>query len=121
MGVQPGHRLAVGRIDDDRANLCALAEMLRGGRALLRRPRRAVSQLKEGLASIGATTLAGINAPAPPSPFNVEIGPHRRYTYLDADLDSLKSGVELQVKEHPGLTLLIAVGLGYLLGKALRK
>jgi hypothetical protein len=39
----------------------------------------------------------------------------------DADLDSLKASVEGQVKEHPGRTLLIAVGLGYLLGKALRK
>jgi hypothetical protein len=39
----------------------------------------------------------------------------------EADLDSLKSGIERQVKEHPGRTLLIAVGLGYLLGKALRK
>jgi hypothetical protein len=38
----------------------------------------------------------------------------------DADLDSLKTGVERQVKEHPGRTLLIAVGLGYLLGKAFR-
>ena len=39
----------------------------------------------------------------------------------DADLEGLKSGVERQVKEHPGRTLLIAVGLGYLLGKALRR
>jgi hypothetical protein len=39
----------------------------------------------------------------------------------EADLDSLKASVEMQVKEHPGRTLLIAVGLGYLLGKALRK
>jgi len=39
----------------------------------------------------------------------------------DADLDSLKSGVERQVKEHPGRTLLLAVGLGYLIGKAVRK
>ena len=39
----------------------------------------------------------------------------------DADLDGLKSSIEQQVKEHPGRTLLIAVGLGYLLGKALRK
>jgi len=36
----------------------------------------------------------------------------------DADLDSLKVGIERQVKEHPGRTLLMAVGLGYLLGKA---
>lgn len=39
----------------------------------------------------------------------------------DADLDGMRAGVERQVKEHPGRTLLIAVGLGYLLGKAFRK
>jgi ElaB/YqjD/DUF883 family membrane-anchored ribosome-binding protein len=39
----------------------------------------------------------------------------------DADVDGLKSGIETQVKDHPGRTLLIAAGLGYLLGKALRK
>ena len=39
----------------------------------------------------------------------------------DADLDSMRAGVERQVKDHPGRTLLIAVGLGYLLGKAFRK
>jgi len=39
----------------------------------------------------------------------------------DADLDGLKSGLERQVKEHPGRTLAVAVGLGYLLGKAIRK
>jgi hypothetical protein len=39
----------------------------------------------------------------------------------EADLDGLKSSLEAQVKEHPGRTLLIAAGLGYLLGKAFRK
>ena len=39
----------------------------------------------------------------------------------DADLDGLKAGVERQVKEHPGRTLAVAVGVGYLLGKAFRK
>jgi hypothetical protein len=39
----------------------------------------------------------------------------------DADLDGLKMGIERQVKEHPGRTLAIAVGVGYLLGKAFRK
>lgn len=38
-----------------------------------------------------------------------------------ADLDGLRATVEEQVKEHPGRTLLIAAGLGYLLGKAFRK
>jgi len=38
-----------------------------------------------------------------------------------ADLDGLRASVEQQVKKHPGRTLLIAAGVGYLLGKALRK
>jgi len=38
----------------------------------------------------------------------------------EADIDSIKSGIENQVKEHPGRTLLIAAGLGYLLGRAFR-
>jgi hypothetical protein len=38
----------------------------------------------------------------------------------DADLDSLRTGLERQVKEHPGRTLLLAAGLGYLIGKAFR-
>ena len=38
----------------------------------------------------------------------------------EADLDGLKSGIENQVKAHPGRTLLIAAGLGYLLARAFR-
>jgi ElaB/YqjD/DUF883 family membrane-anchored ribosome-binding protein len=38
----------------------------------------------------------------------------------DADLESLKVGVERQVKEHPARTLLIAAGLGYLIGRAFK-
>ena len=38
----------------------------------------------------------------------------------EADLDGLKTGIENQVKEHPGRTLLIAAGLGYLVGRAFR-
>lgn len=93
------------------------AEMLRGGRRLLRRPLRAISQIKDGLTSIGATTLAGINAPAPPSPFNVDIGPHRRYTFLDADLASLKA-----IKDSLGGTLNDAVlaSVSLALGRYLR-
>ena len=37
-----------------------------------------------------------------------------------AELDDLKNGIEKQVKEHPGRTLLIAAGLGYLIGRAFR-
>ncbi len=38
----------------------------------------------------------------------------------DADLDGMKTSIERQVKEHPGRSLLIAVGVGYLLGKIVR-
>ncbi|MFI5005518.1 MAG: wax ester/triacylglycerol synthase domain-containing protein, partial [Solirubrobacterales bacterium] len=72
-------------------------EIARGARRMLRAPRRALGQLRDSLASVGATTLAGINAPAPPSPLNVDIGPHRRYTFLDADLALFK-----QIKDSLG-------------------
>ena len=39
----------------------------------------------------------------------------------NADLDNMKQGVEKQVKENPGRSLLIAAGVGYLLGRAFRK
>jgi ElaB/YqjD/DUF883 family membrane-anchored ribosome-binding protein len=38
----------------------------------------------------------------------------------EKDIDALKAGIEAQVKEHPGRTLLVAVGLGYLIGRAFR-
>jgi diacylglycerol O-acyltransferase len=93
------------------------AEMLRGGRALLRAPRRAFAQVKGGLTSIGATTLAGISAPAPPSPFNVDIGPHRRYTFLDADLANFKA-----IKDSLGGTLndVVLTSVSLALGRYLR-
>jgi diacylglycerol O-acyltransferase len=93
------------------------AEMTRGARALLRTPRRALSQVKDGLASIGATTVAGINAPAPSSPFNVDIGPHRRYTFLDADLARFKA-----IKDSLGGTLndVVLAAVSLALGRYLR-
>jgi ElaB/YqjD/DUF883 family membrane-anchored ribosome-binding protein len=37
------------------------------------------------------------------------------------DLDSMRTGIERQVRQNPGSSMLIAVGIGYLLGKALRR
>jgi diacylglycerol O-acyltransferase len=93
------------------------AEMARGARALLRAPRRAVAQIKDALASVGATTLAGISAPAPPSPFNVDIGPHRRYTFVDADLATFKA-----IKDSLGGTLndVVLASVSLALGRYLR-
>ena len=39
----------------------------------------------------------------------------------DADLDKIKDGVEKQVKQHPARSLLVALGAGYLIGKAFRR
>ena len=69
----------------------APAEMIRGARAVLRRPRRALARVKDTVVGVGATTLAGINAPAPPSPLNVDITSHRRYTWVDGDLAQFKA------------------------------
>jgi diacylglycerol O-acyltransferase / wax synthase len=92
-------------------------EMVRGARALVRAPRRAFSQVKDALQSVGATTIAGISAPAPPSPFNVDIGPHRRYTFLDADLAQFKA-----TKDSLGGTLndVVLASVTLALGRYLR-
>lgn len=39
----------------------------------------------------------------------------------EADLDGMRSGIESQVRTNPGRSLLLAVGLGYLVGKAFRR
>src|SRR5688572_12165814 len=39
----------------------------------------------------------------------------------EADLENMRVGIERQVRENPGRSLLVAVGLGYLLGKAFRR
>lgn len=39
----------------------------------------------------------------------------------DADMEKLKTNIETQVREHPVRTLLVALGAGYILGKALRR
>ncbi len=39
----------------------------------------------------------------------------------DRDVQQVKQTLETQVREHPVRTLLVALGAGYLLGKALRK
>jgi WS/DGAT/MGAT family acyltransferase len=93
-------------------------EMLRGARALLRAPRRVASQVRDGLVNVGATTLAGVRSPAPPTPFNVEIGPHRRYTFVDADLARFKA-----TKDALGGTLNDAVltSVSLALGRYLRR
>jgi len=100
-----------------RERMTVPAEMGRGVRALMRAPRKAVSQVMDGLASVGATAIAGINAPAPDSPFNVDIGPHRRYTFHDAELAEFKA-----IKDSLGGTLndVVLASVTLALGRYLR-
>jgi WS/DGAT/MGAT family acyltransferase len=65
-------------------------EAARGVRAALRGPRRVAAQLAAPVAGLGAMARVGL-APAPPSPFNAPIGPHRRFAWVDADLVELKA------------------------------
>jgi WS/DGAT/MGAT family acyltransferase len=63
-------------------------EMVRGARALVRGPRQALGAAVDAVASAGTFARAGLAAPA--SPFNVEIGPYRRFAMVRARLDELK-------------------------------
>jgi diacylglycerol O-acyltransferase / wax synthase len=65
-------------------------EMIRGARAVLRGPRTMAKRVGEGLVGLGAMAWAGLQ-PAPPSRFNIPIGPHRRFTWVQADLNEFKS------------------------------
>ncbi|HXR29684.1 MAG TPA: wax ester/triacylglycerol synthase domain-containing protein, partial [Solirubrobacterales bacterium] len=59
-------------------------EIVRGMRAVLRGPRQV-------LRGIGDTSkMVGAGMAAPSTPFNVEIGPHRRVAFVRADLGALK-------------------------------
>jgi WS/DGAT/MGAT family acyltransferase len=65
-------------------------EVLRGLRATTRAPRRILKEAGNFLEGIGALAWAGLN-PAPRTPINVPIGPHRRYEWVRASLDDFKT------------------------------
>jgi WS/DGAT/MGAT family acyltransferase len=60
-------------------------EIVRGVRAALRGPR----QVLRGVGATGKMIGAGVSAPA--TPFNVEIGPHRRIAFVRTELGVLKA------------------------------
>ena len=77
-----------------RERLTSPREIVRGVRAALRGPR----QIARGIGATGKIIGAGIAAPA--TPFNVEIGPHRRFAIAQTDLAGLK-----RVKDAHGGTV----------------
>jgi WS/DGAT/MGAT family acyltransferase len=82
-------------------------EIYRGVRAAFRGPRQVLS----GLGATSKMVTAGMSAPS--SVFNVEIGPHRRFQMVQADLTDLK-----RVKDAHGGTVndvilsIVAGGIG---------
>jgi diacylglycerol O-acyltransferase / wax synthase len=65
------------------------AEAARSLAGAVRAPKRALGALRGGLAGVGALALSGLS-PAPSTPLNADTGPHRRYTWVDADLAEFK-------------------------------
>jgi diacylglycerol O-acyltransferase len=66
------------------------AEIVRGVRATLRGPRHVAERMTRALGGVGAMAKVGLQA-APPSPFNVRIGPHRRFTWVRGELNEFKA------------------------------
>jgi WS/DGAT/MGAT family acyltransferase len=93
------------------------AEMGRGVRAVLRTPRKLLGEARDNVVALGASAVAGVRAPAPPSPFNVDIGPHRRYTWVDAGVPEFKA-----IKDDLGGTLndVVLTAVSLALGDYLR-
>jgi WS/DGAT/MGAT family acyltransferase len=58
--------------------------------SLLTRPGHAVASAREAIEGLGEVAWAGLN-PAPDTPLNVEIGPHRRLLYVRSDLRDFKA------------------------------
>ncbi|MEY2516667.1 MAG: diacylglycerol O-acyltransferase / wax synthase, partial [bacterium] len=63
-------------------------ELARSARAALRVPRKLLQTARERLDETGMTSTG--SSPAPATPLNVSVGPHRRYTWVDAELSELQ-------------------------------
>src|SRR4051794_34364953 len=63
-------------------------EIARGVRALARGPRQVLDRVRRDVSAAGSLVFAG---GAPPSPLNVDIGPHRRFAWVDGDLSQFKA------------------------------
>jgi WS/DGAT/MGAT family acyltransferase len=59
-------------------------------RQALARPRAAVTGLYEAARSVAEAVGVGLH-PASPTPFNVDIGPHRRFDWTDIDLEAVRA------------------------------
>jgi hypothetical protein len=93
-----------------------LADGLQAGAEALRQRRSAIAGVD------GSSAATADNSSIVAVTDSIATGMQSSAEWLrEADLDKIKDGVEKQVKEHPARTLLIALGAGYVLGKAFRR
>jgi WS/DGAT/MGAT family acyltransferase len=92
-------------------------EIVRSVRAVLRGPRLVAEGLRDAAVGVGAMAWAGLN-PAPPSPYNKSIGPHRRFTWVRVNLADIKA-----IKNELGGTVndVVLATVAGALGKHLRR
>jgi diacylglycerol O-acyltransferase / wax synthase len=92
-------------------------EIARSIRAVLRGPRMVAEGLRDAAVGVGAMAWAGLN-PAPPSPYNKSIGPHRRFTWVRVNLGDVKA-----IKNELGGTVndVVLATIAGALGKHLRR
>jgi diacylglycerol O-acyltransferase len=65
------------------------AEIIRSARAAFRAPRMVADRVFDALSAVGALAKTGLSA-APSTALNIDIGPHRRFDWVRADLQLLK-------------------------------
>jgi diacylglycerol O-acyltransferase len=65
-------------------------DAVRAAAGLLAAPREAAGQAARTLAGLASMAAAGLGG-APPSPLNTRIGPHRRFAWVESELDRFKA------------------------------
>ena len=93
------------------------SELARAARAVVRSPRRVITELGGKIEQTGALAWAGVRS-APQTPLNQPIGPHRRYGWVNASLATfkhVKNGLDGTIND----AVLTTVSLG--LGRWLRR
>jgi WS/DGAT/MGAT family acyltransferase len=81
----PIELLSAGAAGMAKASLAVTAKAL----SKLRTPDRALEEARVAIEGVGEIAWAGLN-PAPPTPLNVEIGPHRRFVGVRSELRDFK-------------------------------
>ena len=65
-------------------------DLARAAAGALSHPERAAGHIGKAVGGLGAMLAAGLQG-APVSPYNVQIGPHRRFAWVDGDLAQFKA------------------------------